>query len=464
MLRKLAVLLTGSLVRDPYLQILVALLVLVVSCVATAFIQPYEAAWLNAIDTLGLFVLIVTQILSIFYFYVESAEVLTIDPVALDRIVTAALCALNVAMLSAFAVGYAIELLGLRAQCARRRSVVLKVATPAATAAVLAHDGEGRATHFWCHPTGVAVAQPPRRANELGIWVWRAPNLDVAVSTSEPQLLLAVRNATVLSSGDEFRTMNTATCVLSELETQLPDVGGWCKQESFPRLPCIRDRLAPTSNERAPAIGNANGAHSDHSEADAADPREVELRTLPTRSLERERGGESDGVGAQGLAEQTEADREQRRRIKERRSTRATRSAEVGGTPSHLNPLRRAELRKAAGEAPLPAGWGKGEHEGFPCYINLTTRDMQWEVPLEAADPGQKGKKLSLQFVKTTNPGTYFYPDVNDDSVSHGPFSLEKLVEWKADGHFDDSMLVSLGREGELVQLGTVLSQRVTEQ
>ena len=38
----------------------------------------------------------------------------------------------------------------------------------------------------------------------------------------------------------------------------------------------------------------------------------------PTRSLERERDGESDGPGAQRLVEQTEADR----RRKERRSTR----------------------------------------------------------------------------------------------------------------------------------------------
>ena len=68
MMRKLAVTLAGSMIKDPYLQILVALLILVMSGFATAFIQPYEADWLNLLDTLGLLALIVTQIFSIVYF------------------------------------------------------------------------------------------------------------------------------------------------------------------------------------------------------------------------------------------------------------------------------------------------------------------------------------------------------------------------------------------------------------
>ena len=68
MVRKLAVTLAGSMIKDPYLQILVALLILVMSGFATAFIQPYEADWLNLLDTLGLLALIVTQIFSIVYF------------------------------------------------------------------------------------------------------------------------------------------------------------------------------------------------------------------------------------------------------------------------------------------------------------------------------------------------------------------------------------------------------------
>ena len=68
MTRKLAVTLAGSMIKDPYLQILVALLILVLSGFATAFIQPYETGWLNLLDTCGLLTLIVTQIFSIVYF------------------------------------------------------------------------------------------------------------------------------------------------------------------------------------------------------------------------------------------------------------------------------------------------------------------------------------------------------------------------------------------------------------
>ena len=68
MARKLAVTLAGSMIKDAYLQILVALLILVISGFATAFIQPYETEWLNLLDTIGLFALIFTQIFSIVYF------------------------------------------------------------------------------------------------------------------------------------------------------------------------------------------------------------------------------------------------------------------------------------------------------------------------------------------------------------------------------------------------------------
>jgi hypothetical protein len=65
MLRKLAVTIAGSMVADPYLSILSAQLILVVSCVTTALVAPYETSALNLIDVLGMFALIVTQILSI---------------------------------------------------------------------------------------------------------------------------------------------------------------------------------------------------------------------------------------------------------------------------------------------------------------------------------------------------------------------------------------------------------------
>ena len=52
-------------------------------------------------------------------------------------------------------------------------------------------------------------------------------------------------------------------------------------------------------------------------------------------------------------------------------------------------PLEAADPLHAAASTPLPAGWGRGEHEGSPCYINLMTRGMQWEFPLEAASESE---------------------------------------------------------------------------
>ena len=84
MLRKLTVTLAGSAVRDPYLQILSAQLILLVSVIATAYIQPYETGWLNLLDIAGLFALILTQVLSILYFYAESATYPFMEPNALE--------------------------------------------------------------------------------------------------------------------------------------------------------------------------------------------------------------------------------------------------------------------------------------------------------------------------------------------------------------------------------------------
>ena len=48
----------------------------------------------------------------------------------------------------------------------------------------------------------------------------------------------------------------------------------------------------------------------------------------------------------------------------------------------------------------------------------------------------------------------WFYTDLDD--VQHGPFTLVKLKEWLEGGHFEASMLICNGREGHLVELGSV--------
>ena len=241
MARKLAVALAGSLVRDPYLQILTALLSLVVSALATAFVQPYETWWLNLLDTLGLFALIVTQILSIVYFYAETAEYPFMDPMALSIIVTVILFAINAATVLAFVLCLGMEFFSVRKKCIAQRRAVLKVASRAVSDAALADLQSGAAagdhdpTHFWAYPGSLADVAVPRAPTKLvgsALWLWRDESLGAAVSASEPQLLLLLGKApgtdvkVTLAPGESYRTMHKGTHELSATETELDDVGG----------------------------------------------------------------------------------------------------------------------------------------------------------------------------------------------------------------------------------------------
>jgi hypothetical protein len=230
MLRKLAVALAGSLLRDPYLQILAALLVLVISCVVTAYVQPYETGWLNALDTFSLVTLIVTQILSIVYFYTATAQNSFMNPKHLDVLTTALLFVLNATVILLIGVLYAVELLDLRAKCTARSRATLKVASPEVIAAALrAHAaGDGSdPTHVWCHPSGIAVAHAPLKIDDINVWFWSDDDNGMAVSRAEPELLLQQANGDAVAPGETFRTMHRVTRMLSDKKTQLNyDVGG----------------------------------------------------------------------------------------------------------------------------------------------------------------------------------------------------------------------------------------------
>jgi hypothetical protein len=54
-------------------------------------------------------------------------------------------------------------------------------------------------------------------------------------------------------------------------------------------------------------------------------------------------------------------------------------------------------------------------------------------------------------------PPGWFYTDVEDASVLHGPFELSMLQEWVDDGHFEVHAIVRSGRNGAPVPLSTVL-------
>ena len=247
MLRKLVVSLAASTIKDPYLQILVALLLLVVSALATAYVQPYEVWWLNLLDTFGLFVLIVTQILSIVYFYAASAANPFMDSKVLEISITATLFVLNAVTVTVFLLVWGGEIGGLREIWSRKHTIQLKIATseeamerlsagasgaPARAAEneptpleeateclsagtsgapTRAAEIEPTPSHYWRHPAGIAVVQPPQIGSE-GVWVWREYAL--AASTDEPELLLPTDLVNAVP-GTRFRWMSVATRSLS---------------------------------------------------------------------------------------------------------------------------------------------------------------------------------------------------------------------------------------------------------
>ena len=81
MLRKLLVTLAGAIITDPYLQVIAALMILIISFGMQSFLQPYDPIALDILDSVAQFCLLCTQILSILYLYVDTASAETLPGV-----------------------------------------------------------------------------------------------------------------------------------------------------------------------------------------------------------------------------------------------------------------------------------------------------------------------------------------------------------------------------------------------
>ena len=200
-----------------------------VSCVATAYVSPYEIAFLNALDVGSLFALIVTQVFSIVYFYAETAERPFMNKAALEVLVTLALFALNGATLLLFCVAFASEALGLRSKLRERGKQVLRIVADQRTQRAADHPlGEG---YWWHHPAGLAVRNPPvaLAADGTNVWIWHDDTAGFAVAPVEPDLepeLLVISSIDALVAGDTFRWMHPTTHRVSAVVTKYPEVGG----------------------------------------------------------------------------------------------------------------------------------------------------------------------------------------------------------------------------------------------
>ena len=239
MLRKLAVTLSGSVITDPYLSILSAQLILIISAFATALVQPYVTLSLNLLDVFAMFALIVTQILSILYFYVDNTEEDPfMDPKALEIATTVLLFVLNVVVFVALIGMYIWE--ATQRTRAYGRQMVKCVTDPGRVLeAILSKEKS-----LWRHPNGTAVSKPPHKVQLSGsswsvspfvpasrpplhsplpldlahsspaeydvmFWLWaptsKAPMLG---SVAQPELLIRIKSFDDLAPNEYFRWMS----------------------------------------------------------------------------------------------------------------------------------------------------------------------------------------------------------------------------------------------------------------
>ena len=207
------------------------------------FFKPYEPPALDVLDSLGLFALLCTQILSILYLYTETSDTLSVNKAAVEIGVTVGLFALNFAALVSFVVAYAVAYTNFdwRQLRCRKRVVLRLVRDERIIERMLAkeHDAaffdsaeedeademytgtpkqrrprrslellreasvvDPDAAYFWKHPSdGTALPWPPRHVREAGgaeadHWLWvNAHGEAQCVSFESPQLLELVDDA-----------------------------------------------------------------------------------------------------------------------------------------------------------------------------------------------------------------------------------------------------------------------------
>ena len=109
MLRKLAVTAITVSSSDPYIQIFIALFLLIISYGMQERMMPFESQFLNNVEGMGLFSLIFTQIVSILYLYIDTRSAKTGEKdVFLELVVTVVLVMANVLIVVAMVGSYVV--------------------------------------------------------------------------------------------------------------------------------------------------------------------------------------------------------------------------------------------------------------------------------------------------------------------------------------------------------------------
>ena len=232
-------------------------MILTVSGFSQAYVKPYERDFLNILNTLGTFVLIATQVLSILYFYAQESERPFMDTATLEVLVTLTLFIANALSVVSFAATIAALNLDLVGRWRAKWWTKLRVVTDeAAVADALAQRAE---QCRWRHPVrNVAVERGPKkttaqvdRVGDVAMWAWVDAKGDVLVSQAKPALLLKLDEGGELEPGDHFCFVHPKTDAVSDVAVEYAGVGNCCIDRA--RVARGDDRRAEPRSRRAVA-------------------------------------------------------------------------------------------------------------------------------------------------------------------------------------------------------------------
>jgi hypothetical protein len=209
-------------------------MILTVSGFSQAYVKPYERDFLNILNTLGTFVLITTQVLSILYFYAQESERPFMDTATLEVLVTLTLFIANALSVVSFAATIAALNLDLVGRWRAKWWTKLRVVTDeAAVADALAQRAE---QCRWRHPVrNVAVERGPTktttqvdRVGDVAMWAWVDAKGDVLMSQASPTLLVELDEGEELEPGDHFCFVRPKTGAVSDVAVEYAGVGNCC--------------------------------------------------------------------------------------------------------------------------------------------------------------------------------------------------------------------------------------------
>jgi hypothetical protein len=331
---------------------------------------------------LSLLALILTQVLSIVFFYIDTAERPVADPKAIEISITTVLFLLNVSVLLSFVFAFVSEGLGFRKKLRHFRKKIVRIVTVQDVTRNALNSENAGDGFWWHHPSGIATSTTPQPTNEGeglfgGIWNWHHEKAGYASSPLPPELLEEVQDIKMLAAGDQYYWMDSTTHKLSEQDTRWPDVEGaacCCGAQATKK----DDEVAAATTGDIEMVNNParGGGKVDRAAAAAADDDDEEEEEEAVGALLNPRD-EIEMVNNPGREDQ---DHEQ---------------DEEGG----------ARIEEAEVDDALPHGWS--EHvspEGDVYYQNDHTIATTWDKPTLPAVP--EGWSV---LVDESNDGQHYY-------------------------------------------------------